>query len=85
MPKGCYDSKVTSWGLARNMSARVVGGPTTSHGQPPFSWTSDPAWTGFKHRGMPDGPYTFEFETMSPEHLPFEGVACGQAAGMAAS
>jgi hypothetical protein len=26
--KGAYDGKVTSWALARRMSARVVGGPT---------------------------------------------------------
>lgn len=62
------------------MTAHVVGGPT-SQGQKPFQWSE--RWAGFEHRGMPTGPYEFQFEAMAASELPFAGHACE--AGAAAS
>lgn len=37
IPKGCYDAKVTSASMARQLESEVVNGPTTQAG-PPFRW-----------------------------------------------
>ncbi len=36
IPSGCYDGKVTSYKLARQLLSEVVNGPTTSNGLPAF-------------------------------------------------
>jgi hypothetical protein len=43
--------QVTSYALAKQLSAVVVGGPTAQE-QPPFQW--DPAFSEYAHRGMPN-------------------------------
>ena len=43
--------QVTSYKMALNMEAEVIGGPT-AEGQPVFEWGNN--WAGFEHRGMPD-------------------------------
>jgi len=67
LPKGCYDGKVTSYKLALQLRAEVVGGPTTSHGLPPFSWA---AWEGqgYAHYGMPT-TFNYTWERMVAEDL----------------
>lgn len=67
--KGCYDSKVTSYSLARNLESEVIGGPTTE-GQLPFQWSKDPRWAAMEHRGHPD-VFNFTWEAMRPKDLPF--------------
>ncbi|KAF8067359.1 Acsf3 [Scenedesmus sp. PABB004] len=72
VPKGGYDTKVTSASRALAMEAEAVGGPT-AQGQPPFEWGD--RWEGFAHRGMPER-YDFKFETMAPSRLPLPGLEC---------
>ena len=78
VPKGCYDTKVTSYKLAMVMESEVVGGPTTSGGAlPPFEW--DKRWKNFEHRGMPDrcahmatSPSVFRNQTLNPKPTPIQ-------------
>lgn len=42
---------MTSYQMAVNMEAEVIGGPT-AQGHPVFEWGNN--WAGFEHRGMPD-------------------------------
>lgn len=74
LPKGGYDSKVTSYYLALNLQAEVVNGPTPTSENTPFSWSSDPRWSApqYVHRGHPD-VFDFEFERMSRLALPVPG------------
>lgn len=62
---GCNDAKVTSYRLATQMAAEAVVGPTRDGRLPAFSWASSP-YDRWQHRGMPDGPYDFEFELQEP-------------------
>ena len=48
---GCYDTKVSSYGMAMRMESDAINGPTTQ-GQKPFSW-KDPAFVNTTHEGMP--------------------------------
>ncbi|KAF6260696.1 laminin A [Scenedesmus sp. NREL 46B-D3] len=72
IPKGCYDTKVSSYSMALAMESEVVGGPT-AQGQPAFQWGSK--WDVFAHRGMPDR-YDFKFEKQSAADLLLPGVEC---------
>jgi len=59
---GCYDSKVTSYSLARALVSQAVNGPTTEN-QPPFSFTGQ--FANKIHEGMPT-TFNFGFQTMDP-------------------
>ncbi|WIA33202.1 hypothetical protein OEZ86_006348 [Tetradesmus obliquus] len=72
IPKGCYDTKVSSYSMALAMESEVVGGPT-AQGQPAFEWGDK--WDGFAHRGMPNR-YDFRFEKQSAADLLLPGVEC---------
>eukprot|EP00882_Tetradesmus_deserticola_P007826 GHRQ01008238.1.p1 GENE.GHRQ01008238.1~~GHRQ01008238.1.p1 ORF type:complete len:602 (+),score=264.47 GHRQ01008238.1:263-1807(+) len=72
IPKGCYDTKVSSYSMALAMESEVVGGPT-AQGQPEFEWGDN--WDGFAHRGMPDR-YNFRFEKQSAADLLLPGIEC---------
>ncbi|KAM4714944.1 phospholipase B-like 1 [Anableps anableps] len=61
-PGGCYDTKVTDYQMALQLSAEAVNGPTTQGGLPPFSWQS---FNLTAHQGLPD-TYMFPFVTMKP-------------------
>ena len=61
---GCYDTKVTSWSLAKEMRSSVISGPTTSHDLPPFSWAP---YKNITHLGQP-ALFNFTFEDMSFHH-----------------
>jgi len=75
LPKGCFDSKVTSYQLSRDMEAEVVNGPAVTADQTPFSWAAFPNASDFAHRGHPD-VFDFEFERMSCRDLPVPGARC---------
>jgi len=68
IPKGCYDTKVTSYSMAWDLEAEVVGGPTAQE-QPAFQW--EPTFGEFAHRGMPNR-FDFTFERMSAAELPLQ-------------
>jgi hypothetical protein len=72
VPKGCYDTKVTSYKMALHMESEVVGGPT-AQGQPVFEWGN--SWPDFEHRGMPNR-FDFSFERQCAADLPLPGIEC---------
>ncbi|XP_047233982.1 phospholipase B-like 1 isoform X9 [Girardinichthys multiradiatus] len=61
-PGGCYDTKVSDYQMALQLSAETINGPTTQGGLRPFSWQS---FNLTAHQGLPD-TYTFPFVTMKP-------------------
>ncbi|XP_015237849.1 PREDICTED: phospholipase B-like 1 [Cyprinodon variegatus] len=61
-PGGCYDTKVTDYQMALQLSAEAINGPTTQGGLRPFSWRSFNLTT---HQGLPH-TYVFPFITMTP-------------------
>ncbi|PWA21883.1 hypothetical protein CCH79_00015658 [Gambusia affinis] len=61
-PGGCYDTKVTDYQMALQLTAEAVNGPTTQGGLPPFSWRS---FNLTAHQGLPE-TYTFPFVIMKP-------------------
>ncbi|KAL4451415.1 hypothetical protein ABPG77_009487 [Micractinium sp. CCAP 211/92] len=64
---GCYDSKATTWALARRFEADAVVGPTHTPAMPPFAWSaSGPLEAAVAHLGQPDA-FAFEFERMAPD------------------
>jgi hypothetical protein len=73
---GCYDTKVSSWEMARHLEAHAVNGPTTQ-GHPPFTWTQFPNVT---HQGLPN-VFDNDFEKQVPsweqwesQHVRAEGT-----------
>lgn len=62
-PNGCYDTKVTDYGMAKSLMSEAINGPT-HQGLPVFCWShfSFPN----KHVGLPDC-YDFDFVTMKPK------------------
>ncbi|GAX74564.1 hypothetical protein CEUSTIGMA_g2013.t1 [Chlamydomonas eustigma] len=72
LPIGCFDSKVTSFRLARNMESEVVNGPTLTADFVPFAWEGKWADPVYVHRGHPT-QYNFAFERMSPKEFPLPG------------
>ncbi|KAL4431400.1 hypothetical protein ABPG75_006656 [Micractinium tetrahymenae] len=84
--RGCFDTKVTSWSLAKQMQAEAVNGPTTDlwpWSVPPFRW-SEAAVANLTHRGQPER-FAFSFERMDPlSPLPDLAPSCAQAAAGAA-
>ncbi|MEQ2293402.1 hypothetical protein AMECASPLE_032970, partial [Ameca splendens] len=61
-PGGCYDTKVSDYQMALQLSAETINGPTTQGGLRPFSWQS---FNLTAHQGLPH-TYTFPFVTMKP-------------------
>uniref|UniRef100_A0A3Q2R3Z7 Phospholipase B-like n=1 Tax=Fundulus heteroclitus TaxID=8078 RepID=A0A3Q2R3Z7_FUNHE len=61
-PAGCYDTKVTDYQMALQLSAEAINGPTTQGGLRPFSWRS---FNLTAHQGLPRS-YEFPFVTMKP-------------------
>lgn len=63
IPKGCYDTKVTDYGMAKSLMSEAISSPTYQ-GLPVFCWShfSFPN----KHVGLPDC-YDFDFVTMKPK------------------
>ncbi|XP_027897089.1 phospholipase B-like 1 [Xiphophorus couchianus] len=61
-PGGCYDTKVTDYQMALQLTAEAVNGPTTQGGLPPFSWRP---FNLTAHQGLPE-TYTFRFVIMKP-------------------
>eukprot|EP01006_Ploeotia_vitrea_P042881 TRINITY_DN66667_c5_g3_i2.p1 TRINITY_DN66667_c5_g3~~TRINITY_DN66667_c5_g3_i2.p1 ORF type:complete len:594 (+),score=266.34 TRINITY_DN66667_c5_g3_i2:1060-2841(+) len=60
---GGIDTKVTNAAMmADRLTVSAQSGPTTSHGQPPFSWSQFP--TGVPHYGQPE-TFNFSFVEMS--------------------
>eukprot|EP00798_Chlamydomonas_sp_ICE-L_P002443 gene2443-8767_t len=55
LPRGCYDSKVTSYKLALHLEAEVVNGPPPTQINSPFKW-DEKKWPASKYsrRGHPD-------------------------------
>ena len=92
--RGCYDAKVTSWTLAKEMAAEAVNGPTTGGGGggfgggrrlPEFTWEAAERAVGQElvHDGQPER-FNFEFERMAPRELATAAVAaaaCGAGSG----
>ena len=62
--RGCFDSKVTSVGLAMRLEALAINGPTTQGGLPPFEWSAQ--FADVPHAGMP-ASFDFGWECQSPE------------------
>ncbi|XP_078610186.1 phospholipase B-like 1 [Branchiostoma floridae x Branchiostoma japonicum] len=64
-PDGCYDTKVSDYHMARNLTSFAINGPTLGTGLEPFSWSDK-----FKisHIGLPN-VYNFSFVTMTPAEL----------------
>ena len=62
-PAGCYDTKVSTVGMARLNQADIIGGPTLSSGLKPFSWTGP--WAKYSHQGLPE-TYNFDFIRVKP-------------------
>ncbi|KAI3424367.1 hypothetical protein D9Q98_009920 [Chlorella vulgaris] len=68
VPRGCFDTKVTSYSLALKMQAEAVNGPTSDSwpwSVPPFHW-SEAVVANLTHRGQPER-FAFHFERMDPE------------------
>ncbi|KAK9807611.1 hypothetical protein WJX72_004015 [[Myrmecia] bisecta] len=63
VPKGCFDSKVTSYKLALALEAEVVNGPTTAYHLPPFRWTKQ--FDDVMHQGQAQ-VFDYEFERQTP-------------------
>jgi len=61
-PMGCYDTKVSDFHLASQMTALAVNGPTKGDHLPAFSWSQ---FTNTSHVGLPE-TYDFPFLLMSP-------------------
>ncbi|KAK5611050.1 hypothetical protein CRENBAI_022623 [Crenichthys baileyi] len=61
-PGGCYDTKVSDYQMALQLSAEAINGPTTQGGLRPFSWQS---FNLTAHQGLPH-TYAFPFVTMKP-------------------
>ncbi|KAL4420666.1 hypothetical protein ABPG75_010322 [Micractinium tetrahymenae] len=84
---GCYDSKATTWAMARQLEADAVVGPTRTAAMPPFAWSrSGPLEASVAHLGQPD-VFDFEFERMSPDPGRWQWLAEPEvgAAGVAAA
>jgi hypothetical protein len=64
-PVGGTDSKVTDFHLASQMTSKVITGPTTEYGQPPFRWTDAPDFQNVVHEGL-DQCWDFQWQTFSP-------------------
>lgn len=64
--KGCYDTKITDFYLASQLTSFALSGPTTDHGMKPFSWSSFNSTVPLRHEGMPD-TYSFGFVEMKPD------------------
>eukprot|EP00755_Sulcionema_specki_P035816 Sspe_Gene.21958::Locus_8269_Transcript_1_1_Confidence_1.000_Length_1883::g.21958::m.21958 len=65
---GCYDTKVTHYGLFQSLTASIINGPTYGgkDNLPPFKWADAPRTT--PHIGLPP-VYNFSFITTSPKNL----------------
>lgn len=61
-PGGCYDTKVTDFGMAQRFVSEAVNGPTTEGGLPPFTWA---VFNSTEHQGLPH-LYNYTFITMQP-------------------
>lgn len=61
-PNGCYDTKMTTSGLAAQMQAMAINGPT-NQGLPSFKWSEFPTAT---HMGQPE-EFDFQFELQDPD------------------
>lgn len=63
---GCYDTKVTDYFLAKNLTSFAISGPTTGGDSklPPFSWKGQTRY----HEGMPE-TYNFPFVKMRPRNF----------------
>lgn len=59
---GCYDTKVTDYFMAQNLSADIVSGPTLGKNLEPFTWT--PLFDD-SHIGLPK-TYNFDFVHTKP-------------------
>lgn len=73
--RGCYDTKVTSYRLALEMTSEAVNGPTTGGGVGGNWWNKLPTFdwdvietrlqTSLVHEGQPKR-FNFKFERQSP-------------------
>eukprot|EP00123_Amoebidium_parasiticum_P015329 comp22904_c0_seq1/m.36227 comp22904_c0_seq1/g.36227 ORF comp22904_c0_seq1/g.36227 comp22904_c0_seq1/m.36227 type:complete len:609 (-) comp22904_c0_seq1:44-1870(-) len=64
---GGVDTKVTTWALARSMSAVAISGPT-SVDQPVFAWSRSNYTESVSHVGLPD-EYDFPWVRFYPKSL----------------
>ena len=64
-PVGATDSKITDYRMAMKMESKVLTGPTTENGQPPFKWSDSPDFGSVLHEGVNEC-YDFQWQTMSP-------------------
>jgi hypothetical protein len=62
---GCYDTKVSDYKMAVEMSSVIINGPTTSHHLKPFCWSSGP-FVNSSHVGLPD-VYDFDWVFTRPQ------------------
>ncbi|EFN51549.1 hypothetical protein CHLNCDRAFT_140007 [Chlorella variabilis] len=80
VPRGCFDTKVTSYSLAMQLQAEAVNGPTTDSwpwSVPPFRW-SEAVVSNLTHRGQPER-FAFRFERMDPDSpLPDQPPSCSR-------
>ncbi len=76
--RGCFDSKVTSHGLALRLEAFAINGPTTQGGLPPFEW-GDECFSQVPHAGMPP-VFDFGWDLQSPEFAARQAASAAAAA-----
>ncbi|XP_053393318.1 phospholipase-B 81-like [Mercenaria mercenaria] len=65
-PFGCYDTKVSNYKMALEMTADIINGPTLGTGLPPFQWTPEYKQS---HIGLPN-EYKFDFIQTRPLKSP---------------
>lgn len=63
---GCYDTKVSDYGMAIRRESFAVNGPSPSDNLKPFSWSDFASEGG--HEGMPE-TFNFDFQLMKPASL----------------